>query len=41
MSENQRRRFDAQFKHDAFRLVQESNGKPVHDSLYLLDYQDC
>jgi transposase len=27
MSEQQRRRFDAQFKHDALRLVQESNRK--------------
>ncbi len=27
MSEQQRRRFDAQFKHDALRLVEESNRK--------------
>jgi transposase len=27
MSENTRRRFDAQFKHDALRLIQESNRK--------------
>ena len=27
MSEQQRRRFDAQFKHDALRLAQESNRK--------------
>lgn len=27
MAEQQRRRFDAQFKHDALRLIQESNRK--------------
>jgi transposase len=27
MSENQRRRFDAQFKHDAIRLLREGNRK--------------